>query len=333
MPYAYAELHADAQALERYETAIANFQTADADIDATIAAIRAGQAGRRPDEPQSGRRDGLVPDLPRPAADAARAHLLTPVIAGNEFQEALQELPRPAVPDAQPGRVARQPGRVRRHARHAPPGASPSACRASASRPGSRSTSSALGKRSDANAAELKQAEDAADGVAFADVKRTRAAAAPAARHRHAGRLRPTPTPWREAHDRLRRVAGALAWQLAHEYPARSGTRRRASSRPRPSWPTRDARRRALAQAQRDEPVRFDGFARRIAELDARLNVLIPRVAALAPEQQAALQEIAIVELTARRSAWPPTPRRRASPSRSCTTAPRNPGGRPCGKP
>ena len=47
--------------------------------------------------------------------------------------------------------------------------------------------------------------------------------------------------------------------------------------------------------------MRFDDFARRIAELDARLNVLLPRVAALSQEQQGALQEIAITGLKAQK--------------------------------
>jgi chromosome segregation ATPase len=52
-----------------------------------------------------------------------------------------------------------------------------------------------------------------------------------------------------------------------------------------------------LAAAQRDEPARFEAFARRIAELDARLAALTPRVAALAAEQQQAVQAIAVAEL------------------------------------
>ncbi|MBW8777876.1 MAG: hypothetical protein JF585_01485, partial [Burkholderiales bacterium] len=85
VPYAYAQLHADAQALERYETAIANFQAADADIDATIAAIRDGKlveglVNRNPGDQMGWFQ--TVRDLPL----MPHASLLTPVIAGNEFQ-------------------------------------------------------------------------------------------------------------------------------------------------------------------------------------------------------------------------------------------------------
>ena len=41
-----------------------------------------------------------------------------------------------------------------------------------------------------------------------------------------------------------------------------------------------------LAAAQNDEPARFDRFGQRIAALDALLDVMIPRVAALSREQQ-----------------------------------------------
>jgi len=54
----------------------------------------------------------------------------------------------------------------------------------------------------------------------------------------------------------------------------------------------------ALAAAQKEEPVRFDTFGKRIAALTPLLDVMIPRVAALGREQQRAVQDIAIAELT-----------------------------------
>ena len=56
-----------------------------------------------------------------------------------------------------------------------------------------------------------------------------------------------------------------------------------------------------LARAQRDEPAHFEDFARRIAGLQARLDVLTPRVATLGTEQQGALQEIAITSLASQK--------------------------------
>jgi hypothetical protein len=53
-----------------------------------------------------------------------------------------------------------------------------------------------------------------------------------------------------------------------------------------------------LAQAQRDEPVRFDTFAQRIATIGPLIDVLLPRVEKIAGEQQHALQGIAVAALT-----------------------------------
>ena len=104
-----------------------------------------------------------------------------------------------------------------------------------------------------------------------------------------------------EAHDRLRRVAGALAWQLAHEFPARVWDAKKGQKQTEDALVDARAHDEQLAKAQREEPARFEDFARRIAELDARLNILAPRVAALSTEQQNALQEIAIAGLTAQK--------------------------------
>ena len=92
-------------------------------------------------------------------------------------------------------------------------------------------------------------------------------------------------------------MAGALAWQLAHEFPARAWDAKKGQKQTEDALVDARAHDEQLAKAQRDEPAHFEDFARRIAELDARLNVLMPRVAALGKEQQGALQEIAVVEL------------------------------------
>jgi hypothetical protein len=53
----------------------------------------------------------------------------------------------------------------------------------------------------------------------------------------------------------------------------------------------------ALAQAQRDEPARFDAFAGRIDELERRIDQMLPRTAELARAQQQRVQEIAVAAL------------------------------------
>ena len=301
VPYAYAELHADAQALQRYENAIANFENEDANIDATIAAIRDGKLveglmSRNPGEEMGWFQ--TFRDLPL----MPHARLLTPVIAGNEFQEAfknyrdLQFLGHNLAEwhdnlgvfgdmlSARQQAFAERLPRIREQQQ------------------ASGLDIGHLQQRSDDNAAAVKQAEEAADGVAFADEKERELQQRLA---RVAGTLADLPpdadASLVEARDRLRRVAGALAWQLAHEFPSRMWSARKGQKQTEDALVEARGHDEDLARAQRDEPARFEAFARRIAELDARLNVLMPRVAALGKEQQGALQEIAITELTAQK--------------------------------
>jgi hypothetical protein len=297
VPYAYAELHADAQALQRYEAAIANFDNENANIDATIAAIRegkliAGLMARNPGE-QMGWFQNFR-DLPL----MPHARQLTPVIAGNEFQEAFKNyrdllfLTRnltewhdnlgvfgDMLATRRLGFAERLP-KVRAQA--------------------GVLDIAHLQQRSDDNAAALKGAEAAAaaDGAAFADAKERELQQRLARVASTLANLPPDADPaLAEAHDRLRRVAGALAWQLAHEFAARDWTAKKAQGQTETALADARKHDEELAIAQRDEPAHFEAFAKRIADLDARINVLLPRVAALTTEQQGALQEIAIVQL------------------------------------
>ena len=301
VPYAYAKLHADAQALQRYETAIANFETEDANIDATIAAIRQdklveGLMGRNPGEEMGWFQ--TFRDLPL----MPHARLLTPVIAGNEFQEAfknyrdLQFLAHNLTEWHDNLGVFGDMLATRRQ------GFAERLPKIREQQQASGLNIAQLQQRSDANAADLKKAEDAADGTAFADANERELQQRLARVTDTLGKLpADADTSLADARDRLRRVAGALAWQLAHEYPARVWTAKKGQKQTEDALAAARQHDEDLAQAQRDEPARFADFARRIAELDARLNALMPRVAALSQEQQGALQEIAVTGLKAQK--------------------------------
>ncbi len=295
VPYAYAELGADAQALHRYEVAIENFQSENANLDATIAAIREGRLVdglmlRNPGE-QMGWFQNFrdIPLMPH-------AHQLVPVLAGNEFQEAfknyrdLQFLTHnltdwhdnlgvfDAMLSTRRQAFAERLPKIRAQA-------------------GTLDITH-LQQRSDDNAAALKAAEDVQDGAAFADADERALQDRLAHVTTLLANLPPDADPSvAEAHDRLRRVAGALAWQLAHEYPARDWDAKKGQRQTEAALADARAHDEALAKAQRDEPARFEAFAARIAALDARLNALLPRVATLSQAQQAALQDIAIAQL------------------------------------
>jgi len=293
VPYAYAELHADAQALKRYEIAIANFETEGANIDATIGAIRQGKLvdglmTRNPGEEmgwfQSFRDVPLMP----------HARLLTPVIAGNEFQEAFKNYRDLKFLDRNLADWRDNLGvfgdmlatRRQAFAERVP--------KIRAQQQANGMDIEHLQQRSDANAAALKQA----DGAAFADADERGLQQRLARVEGTLSALTADADPSLvEARDRLRRVAGALAWQLAHDYPARAWDAKKGQKQTEDALVDARAHDEQLARAQREEPLHFEEFARRIAELQARLDVLIPRVAALGTEQQGALQEIAIADL------------------------------------
>jgi len=297
VPYAYAELGASAQALERYQVAIKNFDIENANLDATIGAIRQGRLleglmKRNPEDKMGWfQRFDDLPLIPH-------ARHLTPVLAGNEFQEAFKNFRdllyvghnladwkdnlgvfdamlatrRQAFADRLP-QVREQAGNVGLER---------------------------LQQRSDADAADLKAAEASGDGVAFADANE-RALRARVERVRETLAALPPESgadvSLAEARERLRRVEGALSWQLAHAFAARSWDAKKAQQQTEAALVDARAHDAELAQAQRDEPARFEAFAKRIAELNARLDALIPRVAAVAQAQQAALNDIAIAGL------------------------------------
>jgi hypothetical protein len=99
------------------------------------------------------------------------------------------------------------------------------------------------------------------------------------------------------ARERARRTAGALTWQLNEQYAPRVWLAKRDLGITDSELAEAQRRDAALAEAQRDEPKRFEAFAARITELERRIDALIPRVAALGKEQQGEVQQLAVTEL------------------------------------
>jgi hypothetical protein len=152
-------------------------------------------------------------------------------------------------------------------------------------------------QRRDNVAGELARAETLADGSAFADAGQ-RELLARLDRVQATLKQAGNDPDVAAARDRARLAAGALTWQLAQQHPARMWDAKKALTTIDAELTEARQRDVALAQAQRDEPARHDVFAKRIVELDPRIKVLIPRVAALSREQQLQVQEIAVAELT-----------------------------------
>ena len=293
VPYAYAELGAVGQALDRYHDAIAAFERERRHLDESIAAIRSGQlvAGLMAGNPGAEMgwfwSVGRLPELPH-------AGHLAPLMAQHEFQEAfknyrdLQFLSRNLQQwDENLGAFGDMlANRRKAYAERLPQ------VRAKAK----ETDLAALQSRRDAAAVGLARAETDADTAAFADARQRALLARLGGARATLDALGAAPEA-AAARERLRLVSGALTWELAQQQPQRQWEAKKALVVI--DAQLSDARRReaALAQAQRDEPARFEAFAQRTVALDRRLQALRPRVAQLALEQQAQLQEIAVAEL------------------------------------
>ena len=293
VPYAYAELGAHGQALQRYESAIAAFERENAAIEESIKAIRNGKMIDTLVEQNPGEEMGWFWKI-RDLAEMPRARHLAQILAQHEFQEALKNyrdlryLSR-NLEDWRDKLVIFEDMLATRR-------------KAFADRlPEIRQRQQqidieALAKRRDAVAAEVTAGEAAGDGVAFADEKQQELLA----KLKEIRQIVDAPNADEEVfkqRDRVRLVGGVLAWQISQDSVGRLWDAKVELER-MSGW-LDDARRHAdaLTTAQREEPLRFDRFARRIAAIAPQLQVMIPRVAALGREQREEAQEIAIAEL------------------------------------
>jgi len=293
VPYAYAKLEAYGQSLERYVEAIGAFEREGAALDESIAAVRSGKLvdaliERNPgDEMGWFQRLDDLPDLPH------AAHL-APVLAQHEFQEAFKNyrdllfLTKNLEEWHEKLGVFEDMLATRRkaYADRLPQ------VRARASEIGL----DALRQRRDKVAAEVAAGEAQADGVAFANDKQVELLALAQRVQATLDKLPASPDT-EQARACLRLASGALTWQLADDYTGRVWVTKKELVSIDSQIADAKARDAALAQAQRDEPARFDRFGARIKALDPLLQTLQPKVAALSKEQQSVVQEIAVAEL------------------------------------
>lgn len=294
VPYAYAELGAYGQSLARYNEAINAFERENTNLDESIKAIRSGTLVDALIERNPGDEMGWFWNI-RELPEMPHANHLSQVLAQHEFQEAfknyrdLRFLARNLddwkdklgvfqdMLDNRKKAFEERLPKVRQRA--------------------SEIGIDALRKRRDTLAAELQRGEAQADGVAFADAKQTellkRLADVNAGLEANAN-----DPDTAKLRDRARLAGGVLNWQLAQDFTARLWDAKKELAAI--DTQIADAQRldAELAQAQRDEPERFERFAKRIAALGPKLDVMIPRVAALSKEQQLAVQDIAVAELS-----------------------------------
>jgi tetratricopeptide (TPR) repeat protein len=293
--FAYAELGAYGQSLERYQEAISAYDSENVALDESIGAIRAGKLLEGLLEKNPGDEMGWfwnigeLPDLPH-------AGHLTQVLARHEFQEAFKNwrdlrfltknlqgwadalsVYKDMLANRRQAYAERLP-KVREQATQGQLGIE------------------AMTKRRDELTAEVDKAEAEGDHAVLADAAR-RAQLDRVADMRAIVERSGNDPEIVAAAERVRRVTGALTWQLAQEHPERLWNARKALRTINSELELARARDDELAQAQRDEPARQEQFAQRIAELEASVRGMIPRVAALTLEQQGQVQELAVAEL------------------------------------
>ena len=294
IPYAYAELGAYGQSLQRYEAAIAAYERESADLNDSIKAVRAGKMIDTLVEQNPGEEMGWFWKI-RDLAEMPRARHLAQVLAQHEFQEALKNyrdlrfLARNLEDWREKLVVFEDMLATRRKA---------FADRLPLVRERQQQIDvEALVKRREALAAEVAAGEAAGDGIAFADAKQLDLIE----RMKEVRRIVDAPNADEEAfkqRDRVRLVAGVLAWQISQDSVGRLWDAKVELERMEGMLNEAKRHADALSAAQREEPLRFDRFARRIAAINPLLQVMIPRVAGLSREQRSEAQDIAVAELT-----------------------------------
>lgn len=294
VPYAYAELGAVGQALQRYDDAIAFYGKEGTALDESIAAIRGGKLIDGLLEANPGVEMGWLSSI-RQLPDMPHAGHLTDVLARHEFQEAFKNLRDlhflagnlKAWQDKLEVFDDMLANRRQAYAERLPK------VREQAGATGLE----ALQKRRDEVAAALQRIEQDLDFAALPTDRQRALIERVKQVNDRLDALGPDAS-LDAARRRARLATGLLTWELAQDHVARLWAAQkdlRITDRELGEAIQRDA---ALARAQVDEPARFDDFARRTAGMASRIAALIPRVAALAQQQQQAAQDIAVAELT-----------------------------------
>jgi hypothetical protein len=296
LPYAYAELGAAGQALQLYEKTLTDYEAESKRLDESMAAIREGRWVRGLLEINPSNLDQMgwfaqLKDLPDAGAMPHAAHL-TQVMAQHAFQESFKNLRDLAFLERNLTQWRDNLGVFQDILAHRQKVFAERLPQAQGGASQAVQTLAALRQNRDALAAQLAQAETAGDGLAYANAKE-REALARVASIKAALQAQPDA----EAAERLRRVEGALTWQLAREFVPRRWALQKDLATIDATLKQADDRHTALRQAQQSEPQRFEAFAARIAGLQLRVNGDLPRVAALAQEQQGVVQQIAVAAL------------------------------------
>ncbi len=291
LPFAHAEAGAYGQSLKLYEQAVEAYEGETGRLDVSITSIRSGDLiegllQRNPSDEMGGADQvRKLPGLPH------AAHLAH-VLAQHAFQEAFKSYRDLRFLESNLSQwrdtlvVFRDMLEARRAAY---------AARLQPTQRGAQAQAAALAdlrQRRARIATEIDAAVVVGDGLAFADARQR------ALQSRVEGLQAALKQPGADPElatlaERVRLAAGVLAWELAQDHPARRWEQQKALGAIDEQLAQATQREAALAQAQREEPLRLERFGARIELLARQLDAALPRVTALAREQQGAAQTIA----------------------------------------
>jgi hypothetical protein len=291
LPFAHAEMGAFGQSLKLYEHAVSEFDSEGRRLEGSIAAIRSGKLMEALIERNPADQMGWFGNL-RQLPEMPHAAHLTQVLAQHEFQEAFKNFRDLRFLESNLAQWRETLGVFRDMLEHRK---AAYAARLQATRDGAQAQSAALAdlrQRRDKIGAELGDAAIVADGVALADAKQRDLLARVEALQSALKTQSDNPQIAALA-ERMRLAAGLLSWELAEAYPARRWTNQKALTQIDQQLDRAAQSEAALAQAQRDEPARFERFALRIETLARQLELTAPRVAALTSEQQRSAEQVA----------------------------------------
>ena len=293
VPYALGELGAFGQSLHGYEEAIAVFERESSRLDDSVAAIRAGELIDGLLAADAGEEMGWLRKIDRLPAMPHAGHL-APVLAEHAFQEGFKNYRDLLFVERNLRRWKESLDALgdmlkNRRAAFAERLPQVKAKEAGIDVDGAAARAAQL-------AAEIARIEMQGDAAALADAKE-RDLAARLARVREGIERLGEDAPAAALHERLRRVAGALAWRQSEQFAQRMWQAKKAMREIDAVLPQARGRAEALALAQLDEPANFDRFAARLATLDRQIDELLPKATELARAQRQIVQELAAAAL------------------------------------
>jgi hypothetical protein len=296
LPYAYAELGAYGQSLDGYQQAVSQFDTEQGALKESIAAIQSGKLIDGLNAKNPGTEMGWFWNLTE-LPEMPHAGHLTQVLAQHEFQESFKNYRDLLflgnnLAQWRDNLVAYRDMLAERRKAFEQ--------RLSQTVSGEKGSVADLAKAQKNRAtlaAELERVEREGDVISFSD-QRQDALLQRLADVQAAMQLNAIDPEIAKLADKVRLLSGALAWELSSQWPDRLWQAKKALRDGDRGLEEAQAREARLAKAQREEPQRFERFAKRIDALEAQINLLIPRVASVTKEQQDAVQNIAVAELT-----------------------------------